>query len=193
MKSAIKYALAAAALLAAVGCNSSSSTPSVQPTSTPGTQSYIQTELLARPAVKEAFESFANHDVTNRTEPYKDTTLQNAIGIFTTTVAGRSAGTASALQAVLYPNEMVIDTSQISAGTGAYLGVETGGATGSKFGGRALSDDIITLSLGAIFGNTVSALGLTADDHKESPCLMTDSVSYDKANTSTFPYVQSPL
>ena len=75
----------------------------------------------------------------------------------------------------------------------AYLGYETGGATGSKFGGRALDDDVIDISLGAIFGNTLSALGLIPDDHKEAPCLTTDNVGYDKSNTTTFPYIQAPL
>lgn len=193
MKSIRAIAASAAVVgFALAGCNgSSTTTPQPQPSSTPA--SYTQTELLARPAVKEAFESFANHDTTNRTEPYNDTTLQTSIGSFMTAVAGRSPQTASAMQSVLYPNEMQIDTSQIGAGTASYLGVETGGATGSKFGGRALSDDIISISLGAIFGNTIAALGLVPDDNKESPCLMTDNVSYDKSNTATFPYVQKPL
>ena len=177
--------------VALTACGGSSS-PSPTPTATPQ-QTYTQTELLARPAVKEAFESFAKHDTTNRTEPYNDPTLQSSIGSFMTAVAGRSAQTAAVAQAVLYPNEMVIDTTQLAAGTASYLGSETGGATGSKFGGRALSDDIISISLGAIFGNTFSALGLVPDDNKESPCLMTDNVNYDKNNTAKFPYVQAPL
>ncbi|HEV3153207.1 MAG TPA: DUF4331 family protein [Candidatus Baltobacteraceae bacterium] len=190
----MKQLLSIAALGAVIltGCNGSTVAPGPTP-SNPPAQTYTQTELLARPAVKEAFESFANHDTTNRTEPYNDPTLQMSIGNFMTSVAGRSAATASALQSVLYPNEMTIDTSQVNGGTASYLGVETGGATGSKFGGRALSDDVIGISLGAIFGNTLSALGVVPDDTKESPCLMTDNVSYDKSNTNTFPYVQAPL
>lgn len=189
----MKYSpfIAILALAALSACNGSgNTTPAPRPTQA---QTYNQTELLARPAVKEAFESFASHDTTNRTEPYNDSTLKNSIGSFTMTVAGRSAATASAMQSILYPNEMQIDTSQLAAGTASYLGVETGGATGSKFGGRGLKDDIITISLGAIFGNTISALGAAPDDGKESPCLMTDNVSYDKSNTATFPYVQAPL
>ena len=52
---------------------------------------------------------------------------------------------------------------------------------------------MIDISLGAIFGNTLSALNLIPDDHKEAPCLTTDNVAYDKSNTTTFPYVQAPL
>ena len=151
--------------------------------------SYIQIELLARPAVKEAFEAFESHDKTNRSEPYNDPTLESQIGSFTKNF--RSATIAGALQATLYPNEMKIDLSQ-NTPTAAYLGVESGGATGSKFGGRALSDDIIDLSLGAIFGDTLSYLGV-ADDHKELPCLTTDNEGYVSKSTTSFPYIQGPI
>lgn len=151
--------------------------------------SYIQIELLARPAVKEAFEAFESHDKTNRTEPYNDPTLHKQIGSFARLF--RSKTIASTLQAILYPNEMKLDLSQKTT-TAAYLGVESGGATGSKFGGRALSDDIIDLSLGAIFGNTLSYLGV-ADDGKEAPCLTTDNVAYGSTTGKAFPFVQAPL
>ncbi len=151
---------------------------------------YKQIELLSRPAVKEAFELFEDHNKTNRSEPYQDPALQGQIKSFA--MMFRSKQTAETLQAVLYPNVMKADLSQDTA-KAAYLGYETGGATGSKFGGRALDDDIIDISLGAIFGNTLSALGLIPDDHKEAPCLTTDNVAYDKSNTKTFPYIQTPL
>lgn len=151
---------------------------------------YKQIELLSRPAVKEAFELFKDHNRTNRSEPYDDPLLRSQIKSFT--LAFRSKKNAETLQAVLYPNVMKVDLSQDTT-KAAYLGYETGGATGSKYGGRALDDDIIDISLGAIFGNTLSALGLIPDDHKEVPCLTTDNIGYDKSNTHTFPYVQAPL
>lgn len=154
------------------------------------TVAYKQIELLSRPAVKEAFELFEDHNKTNRSEPYADPVLQAQIKSFS--MMFRSKKTAETLQAVLYPNVMKADLSQDTT-KAAYLGYETGGATGSKFGGRALDDDIIDISLGAIFGNTLSALGLVPDDHKEAPCLTTDNVAYDKSNTKTFPYIQAPL
>jgi hypothetical protein len=157
--------------------------------------SYIQIELLSRPAVKEAFESFADHDPTNRAEPYNDQTIQNDIVSFAENTAGRSATTANTLKAVLYPNEMQIDLSS-SATTAGYLGVETGGKVGTTFGGRSLTDDTIDVSLSAIFGNALSALGVAPDDGKESPCLATDNLpaavpAYQAS--STFPYSQGPV
>ncbi|HKE36798.1 MAG TPA: DUF4331 family protein [Candidatus Baltobacteraceae bacterium] len=192
--------LTAAALAGAIlgGCAGRSSAgtgtflPSaaeVRPLQNAATQSFVQIELLARPAVKEAFEAFKSHDTTNRSEPYADPVLHRQIGSFTRQF--RSATIAKTLQAVLYPNEMKLDLSQNTT-TAAYLGVESGGATGSKFGGRALSDDIIDLSLGAIFGNTLVYLG-AADDGKELPCLTTDNVAYSSTTGSSFPFVQAPI
>ena len=151
---------------------------------------YKQIELLSRPAVKEAFEMFEDHNTTNRSEPYNDPVLQAQIKSFAE--AFRSETWAATLQAILYPNVMKADLSQDTT-KASYLGYETGGATGSKFGGRGLDDDIIDISLGAIFGNTLSALGLIPDDNKEVPCLALDNVAYDKRNTDKFPYIQAPL
>lgn len=189
-----KLGLIAVALAGAIvgGCTSSSSgfNPVGSPSARPGTTVYKQIELLSRPAVKEAFELFEDHNKTNRAEPYADPVLQKQIKSFS--LMFRSEQWADTLQAVLYPNVLKSDLSQNTT-TAAYLGYETGGATGSKFGGRALNDDIIDISLGAIFGNTLSALGLIPDDKKEIPCLTTDNVAYDKSNTTTFPYIQAPI
>ncbi len=195
MKSRFMLALAAAALAGiAIGGCTSSATTAVTPIAGPSSPSagtvYKQIELLSRPAVKEAFEAFEDHNTTNRSEPYADPVLKKQIKSFSLLFRGEKW--ADTLQAVLYPNVMKADLSQ-NTKKAAYLGYETGGATGSKFGGRALDDDVIDISLGAIFGNTLSALGLIPDDNKEAPCLTTDNVAYDKSNTATFPYVQAPL
>lgn len=164
---------------------------SVKDPASPGA-SYAQIERLARPAVKEAFESFDNHDKTNRSAPTDDPALADAIVSFTTTAAGRSAATAGVLKAVLTPDELLADLSQTGV-KAAYLGTETGGATGSKFGGRGLADDVIDISLGAIFGNTVSALKLAPDDGKESKCLTSDNVGATGHHfTDAFPYIGAP-
>jgi hypothetical protein len=159
---------------------------------------YVQIERLGRPAVKEATQSFGDHDSTNRSapwaEPFSSQTLYQAIGTFVTNVAGRRADYASTIQAILIPDEIAADLS-VNATSAAYLGVETNGATGSAFGGRALSDDVIDADLGVLFGNTLPKLGLVSDDGKESPCLTTDNVGFNAAAkhvTNVFPYVGTP-
>ncbi|MBV8281676.1 MAG: DUF4331 family protein, partial [Candidatus Eremiobacteraeota bacterium] len=164
-------------------------------------------ERLSRPAIKEAFESFANHDTTNRSAPTNDAQLQTSIQTFLgpppNGVANRSAATTNFIVGVLIPDEMQADLSVNVAGCStantpcaAYLGHETGGATGTTFGGRWLNDDTIKTSLGIIFGNTVSALGGAPDDHAESWCLTDDNLSNGEGAfqtySATFPYVNAP-
>ncbi len=164
-----------------------------------GNQSqYQQIERLARPAVKELFQQFANHDTTNRTspyaQPYSSQSLYQEIGSFTTAVAGRPT-VAAALQQILIPDVVTADLSNL-VDKASYLGVETGGATGGKFGGRGLTDDVIDISLGAVFGNTLAALKVVPEDNKEVPCLTTDNVpsqaAKDNISATTFPYVGAP-
>lgn len=191
----ITFGAVYALVLGAASCNSTSTGPAPVP---PAAATYTQVERLARPAVKELFQAFANHDGTNRSDPaaqpLSSQTLYKEIGSFTGQF--RDAAHASTLQAVLIPDEIAADLSQ--TGTGSYLGVETGGATAADkdtFGGRTLQDDVIDISLGAVFGNTLSALGLIPDDGKEVPCLTTDNVPSAAAAdnvTTTFPYVGTP-
>lgn len=194
----ITFAAVYAVVLGATSCGGGSSNGGNNFTP-PSPSGYQQIERLARPAVKEATEPYANHDTTNRTSPYQmpysSQLLYQDIVSFVSTVAGRSPATTNTIVAILIPDEIQVDLSQ-TATSAAYLGVETGGITGSKFGGRALTDDVIDADLGVIFGNTISALPLgVADDGKESPCLTTDNVPSQAAAdhiTTTFPYVGSP-
>ncbi|HEY7981522.1 MAG TPA: DUF4331 family protein [Candidatus Eremiobacteraceae bacterium] len=191
-------AAVAVIIAAAVGCSHTSSTPR-PPTVLP----YQQIERLSRPAIKEVFESFASHDATNRSTPNSDATLQTAVSGFMTGVAGRDAATTNALVSILFPDEMKADMSvNLPAGGspagryGAYLGIETGGATGNTFGGRWLNDDAVKISLGAIFGNTLAALGVVPDDGHEAWCLSDDNLSNGEgafqSYGNSFPYVNAP-
>ncbi len=199
-QSLLTFAAIYAVVLGTSSCNGgATNVPAFNTGSTgPGAQ-YIQLERLARPAVKELFQQFANHDGTNRTspaaQPLSSQTLYQEIGSFTTTVAGRDAKHAATLQAILIPDEIAADLSNLTD-KASYLGVETGGATGGKFGGRGLPDDVIDISLGAVFGNTLTALGLAPDDGHQSPCLTTDNVpqqnAKDNVTPAVFPYVGAP-
>lgn len=194
-----KYYLTGAALagvLFAFGACSNNNSPG---TLFPGVKQgvYQQVELFARPAVKEGTEVFNDHDKTNRTEPYNDPTLSANVMSFMTTVAKRDAPLPATVTAVLGTDEMVVDLSQVATGKAAYLGVETNGALGrSKFGGRALNDDAVDLDLGVLFGNTLHLARpdlIPSDDGKESPCLTTDNVGPQNANSGAFPFVDAPV
>jgi hypothetical protein len=192
----ITFGAVYALVLGTASCNGNNggSAPAQPPTQ------YVQIERLARPAIKELFQQYASHDSTNRVspdaQPLSGQTLYSAIGTFTTSVAGRDGAHAAALQKILIPDEMSADLSQ--PGTGSYLGIETAGATAvdkDKFGGRTLADDVIDISLGAVFGNTLTVVAGLPDDGKESACLTTDNVPQQNAAdnvTTTFPYVGAP-
>lgn len=196
LNNVIRIILVGAFGLAIAGCGPGNNSPVV---SLPRSQNttYTQIELLSRPAVKELFEKFVDHQTTNAAEPYNDPTLQGEIQSFTDTLRPPTGGAdyGKALQSVLYPNEYVVDLSQ--TGPAAYLGKETGGATSashSTFGGRAITDDVINISLGAVFGNTLPTLGLVADDHQENNCLSAQNVAQRSSQmpSSTFPYLAGP-
>ncbi|MGH7659530.1 MAG: DUF4331 family protein [Vulcanimicrobiaceae bacterium] len=173
-------------------CSSTNTTPK------PTVQGYTQIELLSRPAVKEVFEKFVDHQTTNAAEPYNDPTLQGEIASFEDALRPPNAGLGTdygkALQSVLYPNEMIADLSQTTKA--AYLGYETKGATGagSTFGGRDLSDNVVDISLGALFGNTLPTLGVQPEDNEENNCLTSQHVAQNpsQAKTGTFPYLAPP-
>jgi len=158
---------------------------------------YVQIERLSRPAVKELFEKFVDHQVSNAAEPYNDPTLQGEIQSFTDALRPPKNGAdyGKVLASVLYPDEYTVDLSQ--TGPAAYLGNETGGATSSvksTFGGRAVTDDVVDISLGAVFGNTLPTLGLVADDGQENTCLTKQNVAQNATQkpTGTFPYLAVP-
>jgi hypothetical protein len=163
-------------------------------TSVPNGNTFMQRDRLANPVVNEVFATVANdrHKVNDEAIPTQDSgQLANDIQSFMTGTAGRSQAITDIVKAVLVPDTMKADLSK--AGPAAYLGVETNGATGGTFGGRKLQDDVVDISLGVVFGTTVSDLGLAADDGNAIPTLTSDNVGAGgKQFTNTFPYIGAP-
>lgn len=181
-----------------------------------GSGKYAQIERLSRPAIKEAFEAFKDHDKTNRVAPTNDALLAKYVHDFMVGPAGRSEAIANAAVQVLIPDELTADLS--ATGPARYLAVETNGKSGlpvgivravppngiegvkralgdpyRHFGGRDPDSPVIDLSLGAVFGSIIPKVGLAPDDHRESNCLTSDHVHPDNHNTKTFPYIGPPV
>ena len=165
---------------------------------------YHQQDRLARPAVNEVLATVSNlrHHINNTDNPTDDSTqLKTDIQSFLTFPAGRSTAIKNAIEAVLVPDVMIADLSQTGV-PAAYLGVETQGLSGSKFGGRALTDDVVDIDLMAIFGPLIPELsalnpnlfgGVIPDDGNELPTFETDNVGAgDKVFLNTFPYLGVP-
>lgn len=163
-----------------------------------GTPTFTQQERLARPVVNEVLATVAErrHSINNTINPTQDVSqLKNDIRGFMKFPAGRSDAIADKVAEILVPDVMIADLSK--SGPAAYLGVETGGKTGSTFGGRKLTDDVVDTSFGIVFGKTVTnapgGLGLAPDDGKEIPALTSDNVGVGGHNfSSSFPYLQAP-
>jgi hypothetical protein len=154
---------------------------------------FVQQDRLARPAVNEVLATVSDnrHKINNRIAPTQDRAqLANDIRSFYRFPAGRSEAIANAAVSVLVPDVMKVDLTQ--SGPAAYLGVETGGFTGGRFGGRKLQDDVVDLDLGAVFGNTISALGLAPDDGRALPQFTSDNVAFQGNDLPVFPYLPNP-
>jgi len=171
------------------GGNSVTSVPQKHPAG------YVQIERLARPAIKEVFEPFNDHKVSNAAEPYNDPTIKADIIATEDYVRPPNATLktdyGATLAGILYPDEYQVDLSQ--AGSAGYLGSESGGIYGGKFGGRDLTDDVVGVSLSALFGNALTLIGVT-DDGEENNCLKTENLTQraSQTQTATFPYFSAP-
>ena len=154
-----------------------------------GGNTYRQQDRLARPLPNEVLATVTDrdHESINKMTPVEDSgRLKSEIESFLTFPAGRSTAIKNVIESVLVPDVLKADMSQ--SGPAAYLGVETGGATGGTFGGRKLIDDVVDISLGIIFGNTVPALGLAPDDGKELPSFTSDNVGPQGNITGALPF-----
>jgi hypothetical protein len=170
-------------------------TPAPSPTAAPQTVVFAQIERLSRPAVKEVFERFVDHQFSNTTEPYDTVNdpLKGEIQAFEDTLRPPTATTdyGVALAGLLYPDEYLVNLTGSGAGL---LGVEAG-LSGQGFGGRDPDEDVITKELGVLFGNTLSVLKVQPDDGEENNCLSTQNLptlNTTQQKTSTFPYFPAP-
>ena len=159
------------------GCsNESQSVPT-----SPQSNIYIQVDRLGRPGIKEIFEPYADHNSSDRAVPSNDAVLQSDITAFP---AASGGSTGSAAAAIFWPDVLQMDLSGTSA---SYLALERG--TGG-FGGRALTDDVMSVDLDAAFGAELNGTAAT------KPCVTTDNVSASAAlrgsASGAFPYLAAP-
>ncbi|GAC1585698.1 MAG: hypothetical protein NVS3B28_08760 [Candidatus Velthaea sp.] len=185
--------------LAACSTNNDSVRLTPQPPA-PGqaTAQYVQIERLSRPAIKEVFEKFVDHQKSNAIEPYQDDLLKNSIVATEDFVrygpGGPAAGTpdyGKDIAGVVYPDEYLVDLAQT---TGSFLGTETV----KNFGGRQPNEDVIGTELAVLFGTAISdgTLGVVLDkpDNKQNNCLKTQNLALNPTQASgpAFPYLPKP-
>jgi hypothetical protein len=189
-------------------------------TQTGATLIFHQIDRVGEAGLLEVFSAYARHDASNKADVLSDAmaTATDINGFVTGSFGGRSAAISTFLQNLLTPDVLIVDTSQ--SGDASYLGVETNGlivdscngprSGNGKFGGRGLNEDVVTSTLGLVFGSTVPTIsagsnvpnsaGAIADDGAEKdgragrPNLTTDNVGCGGKhfNFAQFPYLGSP-
>jgi hypothetical protein len=150
---------------------------------------FIQIARQGRPIVIELYAPWGDHDSILRGSPASDPGLfAKDVVNFMTTFAKRSTAISTYVQGLFaqnapqppatFPTEtnvLVADLSQ--TGPATYLGVESGGritSTGgvnpsptTSFGGRALPDDVMAITLQLTFGSLVPQITSIPDDGNE--------------------------
>jgi hypothetical protein len=144
---------------------------------------FTQRERLGNPLVSEVMIRKAQHHAHNTGTPATDVVeFTDDLTGFMTEVAGRDAGYASAIAGALLPDVLVTypKRDNVNPATQVFwLSWAFGG-----YGGRRLTDDVVDIGLGALFG---SLLGNT---NNVTPGLTTDNVNAnDVAFSGSFPYL----
>ena len=144
---------------------------------------YTQRERLGNPLVSEVMIRKARHHEHNTGLPNTDVAdFTDDLTGFITGVAGRDAAYASAVAGALLPDVLVTYPKRDNANPATPVFWLSWVFNG--YGGRALSDDVVDIGLGALFG---SLLGNT---NNVSPGLTSDNVgSNDVAFGGSFPYL----
>lgn len=142
-------------------------------------RSFNQVQRLGNPLVSEVFLAKRDHGFHGSTGPSIDVAaLTPILRGFVDHVAGRDTTVGKTIAAVLLPDELLVQSAKPTAGAGWLTW-----ALADGWGGRTLTDDVVTAGLQAIFGplldpnNTTPAL---ADDHVDAN---------DVALSASFPYL----
>ena len=150
------------AVLLAAAC--SDNTTATAPTND---RVFNQVQRLGNPLVSEVFLAKRDHAFHGSTAPTIDVAaFTPSIRGFTDNVAGRDSTVGKTLAAVLLPDELLVQSDKDTASAGWLTW-----ALANGWGGRKLTDDVVTAGLQAIFGalldpnNTTPAL---ADDHVDA-------------------------
>ena len=197
----MKKLITSVATLATLGlslaaCSNNNQNPNPGPLFTPvasGPTKYVQIERLSRPAVKEVFEPFVDHQKSNASEPYADSTIQGDIKATEDAIRPPSGTTdyGATLASVLYPDEYTVNLNgSAPSGADPYYFLSEVADSSSAFGGRAPNDDVIGLELGILFGHTLPALKVLPEDNEENDCISAQNLGTTKVpTTSSFPYL----
>ncbi len=151
---------------------------------------YTQVEELGNPLVSEVTIVKARHLEYDATQPYNTAAFRGETEAFIRDVGKRPAAYATAVANILYPDILIVDTSKPTS-TAGYLSWTPPPLGVNGWGGRKLTDDVVDVSLSAVFSSLLTAEGASCAPFQLPLC--TDNVNAnDKAFLSAFPYLAAP-
>ena len=177
-------AIGVAILAAAAACSSDNNIlvgPSVDATHT-----YNQVQRLGNPLVSEVLLAKRDHAFHGSSDPSDDVANFSAkVKGFVGAFRPNATGLQNALAATLLPDVLTINTDQAQS-TAGYLSYVLA-PTGKGYGGRKLTDDVVDISLSAVFSDLLDTTQFVCKPFTLPLC--TDNVPSHGGFTATFPYV----
>lgn len=177
--------IAVAALAAGAACSDSTDTGITGPT-VDAARTYNQVQRLGNPLVSEVLLAKRDHAFHGSSNPSDD------VANFSTKVKGfvaafrpNATGLQNALAATLLPDMLQVNTDQAPT-TAGYLSYVLA-ASGKGYGGRKLTDDVVDISLTAVFSDLLDPTQFVCKPFTLPLC--TDNVASHGGFTTTFPYV----
>lgn len=143
---------------------------------------YRQVEQLGNPLVQEVTIVKARHVLYDRTMPYNQAEFRPETEAFIRNVGGRPADYATVVAGLLYPDMLMVNTLHAEN-----LAGYQSQALANGWGGRKLVDDVVDISLIAVFSSLLDARGASCAPGNLPLC--TDNVDgNDKSFLAAFPY-----
>jgi hypothetical protein len=178
-------AIAAAMLTFVVACDDDDVTgPGVD-----ANRTFNQVQRLGNPLVSEVLLLKRDHLFHGSTAPEADVAnLAPKVRGFVAAFRPNATTLQNAIAATLLPDVLTVDTSQPQS-TAGYLSYALS-PTGTGYGGRKLTDDVVDISLSAVFSDLLDATQAACKPFALPLC--TDNVGSHGAFTATFPYLATP-
>jgi len=150
------------------------------------TRTYNQVQRLGNPLVSEVLLLKRDHAFHGSTDPSGDVaTFAPSVKGFVAAFRPQATGLQTAIAATLLPDVLTVNTDQAQS-TAGYLSYVLS-PTGKGYGGRKLSDDVVDISLTAIFSDLLDPTQFVCKPFTLPLC--TDNVASHGGFTATFPYL----
>lgn len=176
--------LAVAILAAATACGDD--TTSITAPSVDTNRTYNQVQRLGNPLVSEVLLAKRDHAFHGSSNPSDDVANFSAkVKGFVAAFRPNATGLQNALATTLLPDVLTVNTDQPQSSAG-YLSYVLA-ASGKGYGGRKLTDDVVDISLTAVFSDLLDPTQFVCKPFTLPLC--TDNVPSHGGFTATFPYV----